>query len=197
MSINRVQYDHINLVLICMDTAFLQRLKDITAWLEKEFAGIRTGRATPTLLDGVRVESYGTMMPLNQIGSVGVEDARTIRIAPWDTQQVAAIERAIRDADLGVSVVTDSAGVRVIFPELTGERRIQLKKLAKGKLEEARIAVRGARDEAQKDLEKRFKEGGMGEDDKFAEKDAIQKQVDDTNRHLESLFDKKDQELDH
>lgn len=175
---------------------FVQRLKEITVWLEKEFAGIRTGRATPALIDGVRVEAYGSHLPLNQVGSVGVEDARTIRIAPWDTTQIAAIERALRDADLGVSVVTDSAGVRVIFPELTSERRVQLKKIAKSKLEDARIAVRGARDDAQKDLERRFKEGGMGEDDKFAEKEKMQKHVDDINRTLEVLFDKKESELD-
>jgi ribosome recycling factor len=172
------------------------RLTEIREWLEKEFSAIRTGRATPTLLDGIRVEAYGSMMPLNQVGSVGVEDARTIRIAPWDTTQIAAIERALREADLGVSVMTDSAGVRVVFPELTGERRQQLKKLAKGKLEEARIAVRGARDEAQKEVERQFKDGDISEDDKFAAKERLQKLVDDANRTLEALFDKKDSELD-
>jgi ribosome recycling factor len=172
------------------------RLTEIQQWLEKEFAAIRTGRATPALLDGVRVEAYGSMMPLNQVGSVGVEDARTIRIAPWDTTMIAAIERSLREADLGVSVMTDSAGVRVVFPELTGERRQQLKKLAKGKLEEARIAVRGARDDAQKDIERQFKDGDMSEDDKFAAKERLQKLIDDANRTLETLFVKKDSELD-
>ncbi len=172
------------------------RLTEIREWLEKEFAAIRTGRATPALLDGVRAEAYGSMMPLNQVGSVGVEDARTIRIAPWDTTMIAAIERALREADLGVSVMTDSAGVRVVFPELTGERRQQLKKLAKGKLEEARIAVRGARDDAQKDIERQFKDGDISEDDKFAAKERLQKLIDDANRTLEALFDKKDSELD-
>jgi ribosome recycling factor len=172
------------------------RLTEIQQWLEKEFAAIRTGRATPALLDGVRAEAYGSMMPLNQVGSVGVEDARTIRIAPWDTTMIAAIERSLREADLGVSVMTDSAGVRVVFPELTGERRQQLKKLAKGKLEEARIAVRGARDDAQKDVERQFKDGDVSEDDKFAAKERLQKLIDDANRTLETLFVKKDSELD-
>ncbi len=172
------------------------RLTEIREWLEKEFAAIRTGRATPARRDGVRVEAYGSMMPLNQVGSVGVEDARTIRIAPWDTTMIAAIERALREADLGVSVMTDSAGVRVVFPELTGERRQQLKKLAKGKLEEARIAVRGARDDAQKEVERQFKDGDISEDDKFAAKERLQKLIDDANRTLEALFDKKDSELD-
>ncbi len=173
------------------------RLAEIKLWLEKEFAAIRTGRATPALIDGVRVEAYGSMMPLNQVGSVGVEDARTIRIAPWDTTLIAGIERALREADLGVSVMTDSAGVRVVFPELTGERRQQLKKLAKGKLEEARIAVRGARDDAQKEVERQFKDGDISEDDKFTAKERLQKLVDDANRGLEVLFEQKDSELDH
>lgn len=173
------------------------RLAEIKQWLEKEFAAIRTGRATPALLDGVRAEAYGSFMPLNQVGSVGVEDARTIRIAPWDTTLIAAIERALREADLGVSVMTDSAGVRVVFPELTGERRQQLKKLAKGKLEEARIAVRGARDDAQKEIERQFKDGDISEDDKFTAKERLQKLVDDSNRALEVLFEQKDSELDH
>lgn len=179
-----------------MDSALHTRLLEIISWLEKEFSTIRTGRATPALIDGVRVESYGSLLPLNQVGSVGVEDARTIRISPWDTSQVAAIERALRDADLGVSVVTDSAGVRVVFPELSSERRVQLKKLAKAKLEDARIAVRAGRDEALKDLEKRFKEGEVSEDDKFTAKEKIQKQIEETNRKLESLYEHKELELD-
>ncbi len=179
-----------------MDATFIPRLKEITDWLEREFAAVRTGRATPALLDSVRVEAYGSYLPLNQVGSVSVEDARTIRIAPWDATLIVALERALREADLGVSVMTDSAGVRVVFPELTSERRTQLKKIAKSKLEDARIAVRGARDEAQKDLERRFKEGGMGEDDKFTEKETIQKQVEETNRTLEVLYEKKESELD-
>jgi ribosome recycling factor len=179
-----------------MDSTFTQQLTDIRVWLEREFSTIRTGRATPTLLDSVRVEAYGSMMPLNQVGSLGVEDARTLRLSLWDTTLVASVERAVRDADLGVSVISDSAGIRIVFPELTGERRQQLKKLAKSKLEEARIAVRGARDDAQKDVERRFKEGEMGEDEKFSEKQKIQERVDATNRALEVLFDQKEGELD-
>ena len=174
----------------------VNKLNEVIGWLEKEFSTIRTGRATPALLDGVRVESYGAYLPVNQVGSIGIEDARTIRISPWDITQIAALERALRDADLGVSVMTDSAGVRVSFPELSGERRVQLKKLAKSKLEDARIAVRSARDDAQKQLEKQFKDGEISEDGKFALKDAFQKSVDEVNRKLESIFIQKEKELD-
>jgi ribosome recycling factor len=178
-----------------MSTDTKTKLAEVVEWLQKEYAGIRTGQANPGLLDSVRVESYGTMMPIVQVGSVGIEDARTLRISPWDSSQVAAIERAVRDADLGVSVVTDSSGLRVIFPELTSERRVQLLKLAKSKLEDARISVRSVRDEEMKTLDKEQKAGEISEDEKFTRKESIQKLVDETNNKLESICAAKEKEL--
>jgi ribosome recycling factor len=178
-----------------MDQSYENRLKEVVAWLQKEFATIRTGQATPVLLDSVKVESYGSYMPLQQIGSIGVEDARTLRISVWDTSVVPAVERAIRDAELGVSVSSDSAGVRVAFPDLTTERRMQLVKLAKSKLEEARVTVRGVRDEVMKEIDAAHKAGDIGEDDKFGKRDAVQKSVDLTNRTLEAHFEKKEAEI--
>jgi len=178
-----------------MDEVFKQKLKEATDWLQKEFTGIRTGQATPALLDSIKVESYGTFMPIVQIGSVGIEDARTIRIAPWDLSQVPAIERAIREADLGVSVSSDSMGLRVIFPELTSERRVQLIKLAKSKLEDARVTVRAMRDEIIKEIEAKRKTNEISEDDKFFLKDKVQKAVDNSNRNLELLFTQKEAEI--
>lgn len=178
-----------------MDTDIKLKLQETKDWLQKEYASIRTGQATPALLDGIKVESYGSFLPLNQVGSVGIEDARTLRLSPWDVSQVATIERAIREADLGVSVATDSSGVRVIFPELTVERRAQLLKLAKSKLEDARIAVRAVRDEIMKQIEKALKDGDISEDEKFSKKETAQTAVDAINRELEVLFDKKEQEL--
>jgi ribosome recycling factor len=178
-----------------MDQTYENRLKEIINWLQKEFATIRTGQATPVLLDSVKVESYGTYMPLQQIGSISVEDARTLRISVWDNSVVAAVERSIRDADLGVSVSADSAGVRVIFPDLTTERRMQLVKLAKSKLEEARVTVRGVRDDVMKEIDAAHKAGEIGEDDKFTKRDAVQKSVDLTNRTLEAHFEKKEEEI--
>lgn len=172
------------------------RLEEVVAWLQKEFMGIRTGQANPGLLDSVKVEAYGTYMSIQQVGSVSTEDARTLRVSLWDNSQVTALEKAIRDADLGVSVVTDSAGLRVIFPELTSERRTQLIKLAKSKLEDARIAVRAVRDDAMKELERAFKANEMGEDDKFTAKEAIQKGVEETNAKLETLYHTKERELE-
>lgn len=171
------------------------RGKEILEWLNTEYSGIRTGQATPALLDNIKVESYGSMMPLNQVGSVGVEDARTLRISLWDAGGVTAVETALREADLGVSIATDSSGLRVIFPELTSDRRVQLIKLAKSKLEEARVSVRSARDEIMKDLEKQQKDGDIGEDDKFTQKEAVQKKVDAINTQLEGLYDQKEAEV--
>lgn len=171
------------------------KLKEVTEWLSKEYSGIRTGQASPMLLDGVKVESYGAYMPINQVGSVNIEDARTLRISVWDKSAVAAIEKAIREADLGISTVSDSDGVRVIFPELTSERRTQLMKLAKSKLEDARISVRAVRDEVMKAIDKLQKDGEIGEDEKFTQKEKVQGQVDATNKALESLFAQKEAEL--
>ena len=179
-----------------MDFNHIQtKLAETTSWLTKEFAAIRSGQATPALLDGVSVESYGAMMPMNQVSSIGVEDARTLRISPFDVSQIAAIERAIQEADLGVSVATDSAGVRVIFPELTADRRTQLQKLAKSKQEDARIAVRAVRDDAMKSIEKAEKDGDISEDEKYDQKEKVQKAVEETNTKLEALLDAKDKEL--
>ncbi len=178
-----------------MDQTYENRLKEVVVWLQKEFATIRTGQATPVLLDSVKVESYGSFMPLQQIGSIGVEDARTLRISVWDVSVVPAVERAIRDAELGVSVSSDSAGVRVSFPDLTTERRMQLVKLAKTKLEEARVTVRSIRDDVMKEIDAAHKAGEIGEDDKFTKRDAVQKSVDLTNRTLEAHFEKKEAEI--
>lgn len=178
-----------------MDNGYEKRLKDVIEFLQKEFVAIRTGQATPALLDSVKVESYGTYMPLQQIGSIGVEDARTLRISTWDATQIPAIERAIRDSDLGVSVSTDSAGLRVIFPDLTAERRQQIVKIAKTKLEDARVSVRAVRDDAMKEIEAALKAGDITEDDKHKMREQVQKNVDLTNRTLEAIFEKKEEEI--
>ncbi len=178
-----------------MDNGYEKKLKEVIEFLQKEYVGIRTGQATPALLDSVKVESYGTYMPIQQMGSIGVEDARTLRIATWDASVVPAIERAIRESDLGVSVSSDSAGLRVIFPDLTAERRQQLVKIAKSKLEDARVSVRAVRDDAMKVIESALKAGEISEDEKHTKRELVQKSVDLTNRTLEAVFDKKSSEM--
>lgn len=175
--------------------SFDAKLNDATEWLSRELGGVRTGRAAPAILDSVRVPSYGAVVPLNQVGSVGTEDARTLRITLWDKGQIRDVEQAIVDADLGVSVVSDDKGIRVMFPELTSERRVQLLKLAKSKLEEARVTLRKSRDEAMKELDAAEKGGGMGEDEKFRTKGEIQKRVDATNKKMDEMLAQKETEL--
>lgn len=176
-------------------SVFDARAAEVVEWLAKEYTSVRTGRATPTLLDGVQVESYGTRVPLMQVGSVGVEDPRTLRVTPWDASQVKAIEKAITDADLGVSVASDDRGIRVTFPELTSERRVQLLKIAKAKLEDARVSLRQARDEVVRDLEQKEKASELTEDEKFRAKDDLQKRIDKANEQLNAMLAKKETEI--
>lgn len=176
-------------------TSFDERASEVSDWLSKEFSTIRTGRATPALLDSIKVDSYGAKVPLNQVASVGVEDPRTLRISAWDSDSLQGIERAIIDADLGVSVVVDGTGARVIFPELSSERREQLLKIAKSKLEDARVSLRSARDETMKHVESELKSGNISEDEKFNAKEDLQKRVDTINSELVGMFDSKEKEL--
>lgn len=164
-------------------------------WLSKEYRGVRTGRAAPALLDSVTVSAYGSMMPLKQVAAVGVEDARTLRVQPFDTAVLKDIERAIVAANLGVGTTTDGATVRVTFPELSSERREQLTKLAKGKLEEARTTVRLARDETKKDIETKERSGELAKDDKFRLMEELQKRVEKENSDLEAAFESKQKEM--
>lgn len=172
------------------------KLTETSEWLKKEYQGLRTGRATPTLLDGVQVDSYGARVPLNQVASISVEDARTLRIAPWDISQIKEIEKAITNANLGVGVSSDEKGVRAIFPELTSERRASLIKLAKDKLEDARQSVRAAREDAWNDIQLKEKEGEISEDEKFRHKEDLQKYIDNENKALEEIFTKKQTEIE-
>lgn len=163
--------------------------------LGRELAAIRTGRAAPAILDGVAVESYGSRLPLNQVANISVEDARVLRIAPWDQSLAKEIEKALVHANLGVSVGSDERGVRVFFPELTGERRAALTKLAKERVEEARAALRVARDEVWSEIQKLERQGDMPEDDKFRAKDDMQKRIDAANERFDAALARKEKEL--
>lgn len=174
---------------------FKKRIASVEEWLSKEFSSLRTGRANPALLDSVKVESYGAWMPVSQIGSVATEGPRTIRISPYDASQTKHLEKAISAANLGVSVSADEKGVRVNFPELTGERREQLVKSAKQKLEDARVSLRMERDKVKSDIEKKTKGGELTQDDEKRSKLEMQKFVDEANRKLDELLAKKEKEI--
>ena len=178
-------------------TPLKSKIKETEEWLSRELAGVRTGRATPTLLDGVKPEAYGARTPLAQIASVSVEDARTLRIIPYDPSLTKVIEKAIIDADIGISPSTDDQGLRVSFPELTAERRTQLVKIAKDKAEQARTTLRSHRTDAMKMLEAAEEAGGMGEDEVSRHKAEIQKLIDASNESVGEILKKKETEIAH
>jgi len=174
---------------------FKQNLEKVKEWLVGEFAGIRTGRATIALLDSIRVDSYGAQSPLNQVAGVMSEDARTLRISPYDAGQIQAIEKSINDAELGVSIAVDEKGLRVIFPELTSDRRELLIKQLGKKLEDARISVRKEREDVWDDIQKKERDGEMTEDEKFRGKEEMEKIVKDFQGELEVLSANKETEI--
>ncbi len=176
-------------------SALKTHIKETEEWLSRELAGVRTGRATPTLLDSVKPEAYGTRTPLTQIAAVSVEDARTLRIIPWDATLTKAIEKGITDANLGVGLATDDQGLRVSFPELTAERRTQLTKIASDKTEQAKVTLRSHRTDAIKVIEALGKEGGVGKDEITRLKNEVQKHIDAGNDALVAILKKKENEI--
>jgi ribosome recycling factor len=181
-----------------MSYNFTQTSKDIEGiidWLKGEFRSIQTGRATPQVLDLVHVDIYGARTQIAHAGSVNIEDPRTLRVSPWDKTIIGDMERAINDAQLGLSVSSDDQGIRVHFPALTTETREKLVKVLKERLEDARVKVRSVREEINKDIDARSKEGEYGEDERMRYRTDLQKIIDQANASLEELFDKKEKEV--
>jgi ribosome recycling factor len=172
-----------------------EKTKSIEEWLHKELSVIRTGRATPIVLDSLLIEAYGSKMGIKELGTITVEDAKSVRIEPWDSSLIKSIEKAIIASNLGLSVAPFERGLRLIFPQLTSERREQLAKVVGQKLEDARISLRGLRDKTWAEIQEKEKKGGMGEDDKFRLKDEMQRIIDDTGSKLEEMASKKESEI--
>lgn len=166
-------------------------LNQAIEYLKQEYLQVSTGRANPNLLDGVMVESYGTRQPIKNIASITLEDARTMKITPWDKNQIQDIEKAIHESHLPFSVSVADSGVRVNIPQLTEESKKSLVKLVKEKLEDARVKVRNVRQETIKDIEQ-FE---SSDDEKKRYKDTLQKHVDDANKNLEEVFEKKEADI--
>ena len=163
--------------------------------LEEEFAGIRAGRANPHVLDKLRVDYYGTPTPLQQVANITVPEARMIQIQPWESSLIKAISKAILASDLGLNTNTDGKLIRLVFPELTEERRKDLSKDVKKKGEAAKVAVRNIRRDAIDKYKKQQKASEITEDDyKDIEKD-IQKLTDDYIKEVESIAEAKEKEL--
>lgn len=170
-------------------------LEKVGEWLARELSNIRTGRATPALLDSVSIEQYGARTKISHVAAISIEDPKTLRVTPWDKATIKLIESALQAANLGVSISTDGVGVRVSFPDLTSERRALLSKLVKEKLELARVSVRKEREECWNEVVKKEKEGSISEDGKFKLKEDLQNLVDEANAMLEEQTTRKDKEL--
>jgi len=176
-------------------SGFKTKTKEIEEWLGKEYLSLHTGRATPAVLDGVLVESYGTRQPVSHVATISVEDAKTLLVSTWDKEVSKAVEKAISTSDIGLSVSSGDAGIRVSFPDLTIERKHALVKVIKDKLEDARVSVRKEREEVWDDIQKKQKDGDISEDDKFRLKDELQKLVDEANKKLEEIAESKEKDI--
>ena len=163
--------------------------------LKREFARIRTGRASTSLVEGLTVDYYGTATPLNQIASITTPDAKTITIQPWDKGAFGAIDKAIQISDLGLNPVNDGKLIRISIPPLTEERRKDLVKLAKKDTEETRIAVRNVRRDANEALKKREKDKDITEDEMRKGQDDVQKLTDAAIAKADAVLVEKEKEI--
>lgn len=177
-------------------TSFKQDISKTSNWLSGELSLVRTGRASVSVLDLVKVEAYGSLMPINQVASISIEDPKTIRVSPYDHSLSKDIEKALISSNLGLSVNVDDKGLRLIFPELTSERRAGLLKLAKQKLEDAKASIRVEREKTIKEIERKQKDGEISEDQKFKYKADVQKMVDESSKILDEIFSKKQKEIE-
>jgi ribosome recycling factor len=163
--------------------------------LAREFATVRTGRASAGLLDAIRVDYYGTPTPIAQMASVSTPDARTLTIQPWEAGQIGVIEKAIQKSDLGLTPVNDGKLIRLTMPTPTEERRKQLVKTVAKMAEDARVAVRNIRREANEKLKATAKDKKVSEDEERRAHDQIQKATDRFITKVDELFKKKEQEI--
>jgi ribosome recycling factor len=162
---------------------------------ERDFTGIRTGRATPALLDRLKVEYYGTEMPVNQVATISVPEPRQLLISPWDKSILPHIEKAIFASDLGLTPSSDGSVIRLEIPTLTEERRKDLTKLVHAKAEEHRVAIRNLRREANETLEKMEKKDHLSEDDVERGKREVQKLTDEFIARIDEATEKKVAEI--
>jgi ribosome recycling factor len=172
-----------------------RRMRGSMDTLKKEFSGLRTGRASTHLLDAVVVNVYGQRMPINQVATVSTPDARTISVQVWDRGQVGAVEKAIREANLGLNPVTEGALIRLPIPALNAERRQELVKVAHKYAEHARVAVRNVRRDGMELLKKLDKDGQMSEDDHHKNSAKVQELTDRLIKEVDQVLASKEAEI--
>ena len=172
-----------------------QKMQKSIEAFKADLAKIRTGRAHTGLLDHVQVDYYGSMVPISQVASVGLADARTITVQPWEKKMVGAVEKAIRDCDLGLNPATMGEVIRVPMPALTEERRKELTKVVKGEAEGAKVAVRNLRRDANEQFKKLVKDKTISEDDERRGQDEVQKLTDKYVAEIDKMVAEKEKEI--
>jgi len=170
-------------------------LEKVLHFFEGELAKIRTGRATPSLVENILVDCFGQKMPLKQLAAISVPEAKQLLIQPWDKSYIESIEKALSQSNLGVSPVVDKEVIRITLPPLTDEYRKNLLRLLSEKEEEAKKTIRKWREEAWGEIQEKAREGEIREDDKFRAKDELQKLVDEYANKVEQLGEKKKKEI--
>ena len=172
-----------------------RRMEGALASLKSDFGGLRTGRASASLLDPIIVEAYGQSMPITQVGTVTVPEPRMVAIQVWDKGMVGAVEKAIRDSDLGLNPITDGVNLRIPLPELNEERRKDMVKVAHQYAESAKVAVRHVRKDGMDELKKLEKSGDMGEDEMHSGSEKVQKHTDDAISKIDETLSQKETEI--
>ena len=178
-----------------MLTQFEEKMTKTLASLEREYQGIRAGRANPHILDKLKVDYYGTPTPIQQVGNVTVPEARMLCIQPWESSMIKVIEKAIQNSDIGINPSNDGKVIRLVFPELTEDRRKELVKDVKKKGEAAKVAVRNIRRDANDFLKKANKANEISEDEQKDYEDKVQKMTDKYVKMVEKAIDEKSKEI--
>lgn len=162
---------------------------------KQEIATLKTGRANPAILDNVRVDSYGSLMPISQLATVSVPEARCILIQPWDKGVLKSIEKAIQESDLGINPVNEGDKIRLTIPQMTEESRKDIVKILSQKAEQAKISIRVVRDKVKEDILEAEKNKEFGEDEKYSLIEELDKKVSGFNEQVKDLADKKEEEI--
>ena len=163
--------------------------------MKQEYNSLRAGRANPQALDRITVDYYGSPTPINQVGNISVPEPRMLIIALWDTKMIPAVEKAIQKSDLGINPANDGKVIRLIFPELTQERRKELAKVIRKKAEESKVAVRSIRRDAMEDIKKQKKDNLLTEDDQKKLEEKVQKLTDDKVKEIDTIAQAKEKEI--
>lgn len=174
---------------------FEEKMTKTMASLEREYQGIRAGRANPHILDRLKVDYYGTPTPIQQVGNVTVPEPRMLCIQPWESSMIKVIEKAIQNSDIGINPNNDGKVIRLVFPELTEERRKELVKDVKKKGENAKVAVRNIRRDANDSLKKANKANEISEDEQKDYEEKVQKMTDKFIKEIDKAIDEKSKEI--